>query len=688
MSNKIPKTGDWMLKGLKKFINKFFKSLFRKKSNVKLGLYGPPNGGKCVTPDTEIVLFDGNIMSIKDIFSEVCKEKGHINSEDSEEIFIECSDMDIIVPSFDKEKLKILPKKVSFVYAQKYKGVIYEVSTTSGRKIKVTPIHPLIRISDGGVEEVKAAVLGVGDSIAITKNLCLISTLALNEVPVEIFNINGNQIQSQCKYHNPKPISVPTYINEDFVSFVAYVLSESYHTKSRIIFSNCDRDLLSHFELLTNKLFNLKPIKRINKGVPQLEINSKTLTDYLQETLGLEPCTSESKKIPHQFMGLPENLIATFLQRYYDCEGYVSKDTKSGGAEIELSSKSKSLLEQVQILLNRFGIVGKFWEKKTNNELYHRLSIRGSDSHRLFREKIGFSIESKQKRLDNLCNVSPKRNTYFLPIMNLLGSFRVRLGLSQKEFFLDNKHVARMLRDNRITEERIKKMANSLNIDLVSRVANSDVLWDKIENIKELHYNDWVYDLTVEGTHTFLTSSGLIAHNTTIANKICQDWLGEDLGVVSNIPHETREIQIKEEVKVESKGKTLTFNIVDTPGIATKIDYEDFMRAGLKEKEAKKRAKEATKGVIDSIKWLDEMDSVLVVLDSTKDPYSQVNVTILGNLAARDIPVLIVANKTDLKKSSIKRIQSAFPQYDVVGISAKYGDNVDQFYEALFDLAG
>lgn len=175
---------------------------------------------------------------------------------------------------------------------------------------------------------------------------------------------------------------------------------------------------------------------------------------------------------------------------------------------------------------------------------------------------------------------------------------------------------------------------------------------------------------------------------TTIANKICQDWLGEDMGAVSNIPHETREIQIKEEVKIESKGKSLSFNIVDTPGIATKIDYEDFMKAGLKEKEAKKRAKEATKGVIDSIKWLDDMDSVLVVLDSTKDPYSQVNVTILGNLAARDIPVLIVANKIDLRKSSIKRIQSAFPQYDVVGISAKYGENIEEFYEALFKVAG
>ena len=175
---------------------------------------------------------------------------------------------------------------------------------------------------------------------------------------------------------------------------------------------------------------------------------------------------------------------------------------------------------------------------------------------------------------------------------------------------------------------------------------------------------------------------------STLANRICMDWLGEEMSSVSNIAHETREIQIKEQVTVkDKKGKNeLSFNLVDTPGIATKIDYEEFLKAGLKEKEAKKRAKEATKGVIDAIKWLDDMDGVVVVLDSTKDPYSQVNITIVGNLAARNIPVLIAGNKTDLKKADLKKIQAAFPQYKVVGISAKYGKNVQDFYDTLFKV--
>jgi GTP-binding protein Era len=173
---------------------------------------------------------------------------------------------------------------------------------------------------------------------------------------------------------------------------------------------------------------------------------------------------------------------------------------------------------------------------------------------------------------------------------------------------------------------------------------------------------------------------------TTLANKICKDWLGEEMGRASKIAHETREVQIKEQITIKRDGKELTFSLVDTPGIATKIDYEEFIKAGMKETEAKSRAKEATKGVIDAIKWLDDMDCVIVVLDSTKDPYTQVNITIIGNLEARKIPVLLVANKMDLKKADLKHVQAAFPQYELIGISAKTGDGIDQFYEKLFEM--
>lgn len=177
------------------------------------------------------------------------------------------------------------------------------------------------------------------------------------------------------------------------------------------------------------------------------------------------------------------------------------------------------------------------------------------------------------------------------------------------------------------------------------------------------------------------------AGKTSLANRICKDWTGEEIGSVSKIPHETRNIQFKEKVEIKYKGKVITFKLIDTPGIATKIDYEDFLNYGLGEKEAKQRAKEATQGVVESIKWLDDMDFVVVVLDTSQNPYNQVNITIIGNLVARKIPVLIVANKIDLKKADVKKIEAAFPEYDVVGISAKTGKNMEEFYESIYKIS-
>jgi 50S ribosomal subunit-associated GTPase HflX len=174
------------------------------------------------------------------------------------------------------------------------------------------------------------------------------------------------------------------------------------------------------------------------------------------------------------------------------------------------------------------------------------------------------------------------------------------------------------------------------------------------------------------------------AGKTTLANRICIDWSGEPLGAVSVIPHETRLVQKKEHVVIKMKGgMTIPMTILDMPGIAVKVDYRDFMEFGLGEKEAKARAKEATRGIIEAIKGLADVDAALVMMDASEDPYTQVNITILGNLEAKSVPVILVANKIDLPTANMLRIREAFPQYPMVGISAVTGENVEKLYETI-----
>ena len=68
---------------------------------------------------------------------------------------------------------------------------------------------------------------------------------------------------------------------------------------------------------------------------------------------------------------------------------------------------------------------------------------------------------------------------------------------------------------------------------------------------------------------------------TTLANKISLDWAGEPVGKVSVIPHETRVVQKKEKVEIDLNKKRLLINLLDMPGIATKVDYRKFLRYGL-----------------------------------------------------------------------------------------------------------
>lgn len=176
---------------------------------------------------------------------------------------------------------------------------------------------------------------------------------------------------------------------------------------------------------------------------------------------------------------------------------------------------------------------------------------------------------------------------------------------------------------------------------------------------------------------------------TTLANKICLDFVGEKLGTVSRVPHETRAVSVMENVSLKLKnGYSLVMDVVDTPGIATRVTYRTFLRYGFKKDEALERAAEAAKGVVEAIKSMENVNIALIVLDSTKDPTSQVNWVIAGNLKARGIPYIVVANKIDLPYARPDRVVNAFSDDRVVKVSALRGDNIEELYGAIAEVAG
>jgi GTPase Era involved in 16S rRNA processing len=170
---------------------------------------------------------------------------------------------------------------------------------------------------------------------------------------------------------------------------------------------------------------------------------------------------------------------------------------------------------------------------------------------------------------------------------------------------------------------------------------------------------------------------------STLANRIAVDFTGKEEFNASEIPHETREIEKLENVNFRVGKSKLDMTLVDTPGIATAIDYKQFMNHGLSEEEAVNRAKEATAGIVSTIKYLKEIDVALVLMDCTKPPFDQVSLTLLGALEMNKTKAIIVANKVDLDSANPDLIQSTFPHIPVVPVSALNGFGLSSLYNEI-----
>ena len=105
--------------------------------------------------------------------------------------------------------------------------------------------------------------------------------------------------------------------------------------------------------------------------------------------------------------------------------------------------------------------------------------------------------------------------------------------------------------------------------------------------------------------------------------------------------------------------------------------------------DAVKRAREATEGVAEAMHWLrEDIDGVIYMLDSTLDPFTQVNIMLVGIIESRNLPVIIVANKIDLPDASASTIRKAFPQHPVIPVSGLEGDNMEELYEKMLEYFG
>lgn len=135
------------------------------------------------------------------------------------------------------------------------------------------------------------------------------------------------------------------------------------------------------------------PDKRSTTGLGKLRACRRKVRSFLAYA-GLEYVGAGDKEIPWSVLQSSADVCREFLVGYFEADGHV------GPGGIEITSKSRKLIRQVQVLLLQFGVVGTVREKHVvGHGSYWRYEIDGT-SRKVFCDLVGFSSTRKRASLE------------------------------------------------------------------------------------------------------------------------------------------------------------------------------------------------------------------------------------------------------------------------------------------------
>jgi len=414
----------------------------------------------------------------------------------------------IMVPSLNgKEKMEW--RRVSALCRHKSPESLLEVKTDSGRSIKATDFHSFVTRRDNRIVPMAGKDLQVGDRIPAMKHMRENCT---HELSTRLL-IGGQQ-------YAKKPLPDRLELSKELGWLFGAYLSEGNATRFYVSFSNIDPTFLSYIRAFADSHgFTCNEYDNFRWFAPShdIRVNSKQLSQLMKNACGTG---SSSKRIPDFAYSAREEFVSGLLRGYFDGDGNVHPERKL----IRVSSNSKELLDGISMLLARFGI----FAHKVRANAQHGLLIPYNYAP-IFLEKIGSDVPKKRKGIERMARMSEDFwNLKSQGFTDMIGGFgdvlyRAARKLKYPTRYINNFTKRQMIgrtalyRYIRIFEAVAEEKGVDVSDELavLRRMFESDVVWDRISGIERVKpTSGYVYDMTVEGTHTFTTFDGLVTHNT------------------------------------------------------------------------------------------------------------------------------------------------------------------------------
>ncbi len=426
---------------------------------------GRPSMGKCIAYDTEIVLADGSISTIEEIYQ-------HHQAE--------------LLTLTDDWKLQITQPSAFIDDGIK---PIFRVTTRLGRSVETTITHPYLTI-DGWHP---LSELTVGTRIAVPRQINIFGTKKVRECEVKLlayFIGDGCLTDTTPEFTNTNPL-----IQQDFTH-----AAKCFSPQLKVRIENCP-----------------EPAPTLYTTRSQGQKNP--LTQWL-EHLGLWGKKANAKTIPAFVFQLERSQVALFLNRLFVTDGWATV-LASSQSQLGYCTVSEKLARQIQHLLLRFGVIATLKKRsvkyKDTSRLAWQLDITDANSIKTFISDIGiFGKETALLQVQTaLITKRYQTNRDLVPVeiwkqIAAAKGQETWSGLARRAGIKGHRNIHAGKRT--LSRDRLFTLATALQDLQLQRLATGDIYWDKIVSIEPMGYKQ-VYDLTIPATHNFVAND-ICVHNT------------------------------------------------------------------------------------------------------------------------------------------------------------------------------
>ena len=470
--------------------------------------------GKCASADT-LVVVNGIPQTMDEIWHSYAG-----GSQFDGEGFWAAPTESLLVNAIDEETGRIVQAPIRRLYRQHVCEQLRKVRLEDGSSITITQRHRLLTSRDWTND------LHVGDYVCVPAKMLW----------------DGQSV------------------DPDLVTLLAWQIAEGYEladhgavtiTQKNIARLEELRQIFDHIGQRYALKINRPAIRSFRGKIPALQATSQAYRKFLEAKGYKWGKLSREKAIPPFIMQADLDSARLFLRNYFDAEASVVASMRS----IEISTASPLLIQQLAVLLRRFGI----WLRTSAKQKHatngtgifrtYQIGVIGGNGARRFLQEIGFGSPSKQQKLEAICEQVNNTNVEGVPASDLVAQMVKATGLPLRHFGMHNTvyldgsqqfsraslerviagidHILsgeaklqyRQQRGSKWTTrtldayDRLDAPQLSTTRQHLQHLLDQEVFYCKIKTIENVEYDGWVYDFEVAGHHNFVANN-ILCHNT------------------------------------------------------------------------------------------------------------------------------------------------------------------------------